>query len=97
MIVEHATLPIQPGREAEFETAFAGARALFARVDGCHDVELRRCIEDPSRYVLLVGWDDVEAHTVGFRGSPQFPEWRALVGDFFAEPPTVEHYRTVAS
>ncbi|HVW48494.1 MAG TPA: antibiotic biosynthesis monooxygenase [Solirubrobacterales bacterium] len=96
MIVEHATLEIEPGREADFEAAFAAAPAIFAAVPGCHEVELRRCIENPGRYLLFVEWDDVEAHTVGFRQSPLFADWRALVGDFFAAPPAVEHYSRVA-
>jgi heme-degrading monooxygenase HmoA len=95
MIFEHAVLPIQPGREAEFEAAFATARAIFARAEGCHGAELRRGIEEPSTYVLLVGWDTVEAHTVGFRESPLFGEWRAIAGGFFATPPTVAHYQPV--
>lgn len=95
VISEHAILSIQPGREDEFEAAIAKAPALFAQVDGCHGIELRRCIENPSTYQIILGWDDVEAHTERFRGSPQFSEWRSLVGEFFASPPTVQHYRVV--
>jgi heme-degrading monooxygenase HmoA len=95
VIFEHAIVSIDPGRAEEFESAFAQAPALFARAAGCHGAELRRCIEDPSQYELLVGWDDVEAHTEGFRGSPLFTEWRNLVGGFFTSPPTVKHYRVV--
>jgi heme-degrading monooxygenase HmoA len=95
MIYEHAILSIQSGREDEFESAFAAAPAIFARADGCHGAELRRSIEQPSQYELIVGWDDVETHTERFRGSPLFSEWRGLVGEFFATPPTLLHYRTV--
>jgi quinol monooxygenase YgiN len=93
VIVEHATLEIEPGREAEFEAAFAAAPAIFAQAEGCHGVELRRCIEHPGRYLLFVTWDSVDHHMVTFRESPLFADWRALVGDFFATPPTVEHYQ----
>ncbi len=96
MIYEHAVLAIQPGRERGFEAAFARAPAIFARVPGFHGIELRRCIEERSSYLVLVVWDDVDAH-MGFRESPLFAEWRAIVGDFFAEPPAVHHYETVAS
>jgi heme-degrading monooxygenase HmoA len=95
MIFEHAILPIHPGREDEFESAFAAAPAIFARAASCHGVELRRCIEEPTQYELIVSWDDVEAHTVRFRESPLFSEWRGLVGEFFAAPPTMQHYRLV--
>lgn len=95
MIFEHAVLMIEPGRESEFEAAFAAAPEVFARADGCHGAELRRCTETPSRYVVIVGWDSVEAHTVGFRESPLFTEWRGIVGGFFASPPAVEHYSPV--
>lgn len=97
MILEHALIAITPGREAEFETAFqGGAPEIFAKAEGCHGVELRRCIEQPSHYLLLVKWDSVEAHTVDFRESPLFLQWRAIVSDFFAEPPSVEHYSAVS-
>lgn len=95
MIFEHAILEIEPGREAEFEAAFERAPAIFAQVDGCHGAELRRCIERPNRYELLVGWDDVAAHTEGFRQSELFTQWRALVGEYFAAPPAVEHYEAI--
>src|ERR1019366_1349887 len=96
MIFEHATISIASGRETEFESAFtAEGPPLFDRAQGCHGVELRRCIEDPGRYTLIVRWDSVEAHIVGFRESPLFGQWRALVSDYFAAAPVVEHYSVV--
>jgi heme-degrading monooxygenase HmoA len=94
MVFEHAILSIHPGREAQFESVFTDAPAIFARADGCHGIELRRCIEVPSQYEAIVGWDDVETHD-RFRGSPLFSEWRGLVGQCFAAPPAVQHYRIV--
>ena len=96
MILEHLILSIVPGREEEFEAAFAAAPAVFARAEGCHGIELRRCHEEPSRYLMFVWWDSVEHHMAGFRESPLFSEWRGLVGEFFAAPPAMEHYRPVA-
>ncbi|MER5756775.1 antibiotic biosynthesis monooxygenase [Streptomyces sp. NPDC002088] len=94
MIVEHAELAVTAGREAEFEAAFEEARKVLAKADGFRWTELLRCEERPEAYLLLVGWEEsVEAHTVGFRESERFQRWRALVGPFFAKPPTVEHYR----
>lgn len=92
MIDEHAVLTITEGREEEFERAFADAPAIFAQAAGCHGVELRRSIEDRRRYLVVVHWESVEAHTVGFREGPLFATWRALVGPFFAQAPVVEHF-----
>jgi len=96
MIHEHAVIEVQPGREEEFEAVFGQVPAIFAQAAGCHGVELRRCVEEPSRFVLLVAWETLEDHTVGFRESPLFGEWRGLVGGFFATPPQVRHYAVVA-
>ncbi len=95
MIFEHALIVVTPGQDAAFETAFQGAPAIFAKAAGCHGVELRRCIEE-HHYLLIVRWETLEDHTVGFRESPLFAEWRGLVSDHFAEPPRVLHYETVA-
>lgn len=91
MILEIATLDIMPGKEAAFEAGVAHARALFARAKGCRGMALRRTVENPSTYLLLVEWDRLEDHTVGFRNSEDFPRWRELVGGFFATPPVVVH------
>lgn len=97
MITEIAQIDVKPGTEADFEAAVTKARAVFGRVAGYHGFELHRSIEKPQRYRLVVKWDNVEAHTVGFRGSEHFAEWRALVGPFFASPPEVEHTETVVT
>jgi len=98
MIYEHATITITAGREAEFERAFAaGAPPLFEQAEGCHGIELRRCIEEPTRYCLMVGWDSVEDHMVDFRESPLFAQWRAIVSEYLAAAPTLEHYSTLVS
>ncbi len=95
MIVEIAQLTIRPGQESEFEAAFATAVKLVAASMGYVSHELRRSIETPNRYVLAVHWRTLEDHTIGFRGSPAFPAWRAQVGPFFEQPPSVEHYRLI--
>jgi len=91
MVFEIAQIDVKPGSEAEFESGVAKAAPLFKRAKGCRSMELQRSIEQPSRYRLLVGWDTVESHTVDFRGSADFQEWRKLVGHCFASPPQVEH------
>lgn len=95
MITEVATIRVKPGVQATFEAAVGKAEAVFRRAPGCLGLVLTRCIEDPERYDLLIGWQTLEDHTVGFRGSPLFAEWRALVSGHFAEPPVVKHFANV--
>lgn len=91
-VVEHVELAIRPGREAEFEAAFVQGHAAISRAAGYRWARLVRQVEDASRYLLLVGWDTLEAHTVDFRESDLFTEWRAAVSEYFAAPPVVTHY-----
>ncbi len=95
MFLEIAQIDVKPGLEAEFEANVAKATPLFARAKGCKGMELQRSEEKPSRYRLFVKWATVENHTVDFRGSADFQEWRKLVGHCFAAPPEVEHTRQV--
>ncbi len=97
MVLERATLRIQPGREQEFETAFATAKAVVAAASGFVSATLSKGIESPSTYLLLVEWQTLEDHTEGFRGSPAFGEWRGLIGHLFDGPPDVEHFVQVAA
>ncbi|MDR3464262.1 MAG: antibiotic biosynthesis monooxygenase [Beijerinckiaceae bacterium] len=94
MILEIVTISVKPGLEAEFEAGVAKAVPAFQTSKGCHGLELQRSHETPNRYFLFVRWESVEAHTVDFRGSPQFQEWRSCVGAFFESPPQVEHVAT---
>lgn len=96
MIVELAQLTITPGREREFEAAFKDAIKWAADSQGYLAHELRRSLENPGRYVLRIEWATLEDHTIGFRGSPAFTQWRAAVGPFFDSVPVVEHFRAVA-
>ena len=92
MILEVATLQIKPGQTAAFEAAFAQAQAIIARMPGYLGHELQRCVEDEQRYILLVRWATLQDHTEGFRGSPQYQEWRTLLHHFYDPFPTVLHY-----
>ena len=91
MILEIAEIDIKPGHEAAFEAAVEQAGAQFRNAKGCRSLELHRTVERPSTYRLVVGWDTVEDHTVVFRNSENFQEWRRLAGPHFASPPRVEH------
>ena len=95
MIIEIAQIDVKPGMEAEFEAGVEKAAPVFRRAKGCTGMALRRSIEKPARYRLFVKWETVENHTVDFRGSADFAEWRKLVGHCFASPPEVEHVREV--
>ena len=97
MITEIAQIDVKPGTEKDFEAAVAKARPLFLRAKGGKGFELHKSIEKPSRYRLMAKWETLENHTVDFRGSPAFAEWRALVGPYFASAPEVEHTVTVLS
>ena len=85
------------GREAEFERAFEEARAIIAGSPGFRSLRLRRGLEQPNRYLLLVEWDTLEDHTIGFRGSPAYDDWRRLLHHFYDPFPTVEHYEDVVA
>ena len=87
MILEHAVLDVVPGQQEEFEAAFDEARHIIAAMPGFRSLRLERCLERPTRYLLLVEWDSVEAHEQNFRASDRFGKWRAAIGPFFAAPP----------
>lgn len=97
MILELADLRIQPGQQAAFDEAIQrGLATVIGRAKGFRSFTVNKGIESPERYVLQIHWDTLEDHTVGFRESPLFAEWRAIVGPFFAAPPVVEHFRLLA-
>jgi heme-degrading monooxygenase HmoA len=95
MVLEQAILDVRPGQEPDFEAAFAQAKAIIASMSGFRSLDLQRCLENPSRYLLLVEWDTLGDHTEGFRGSPEYQEWRRLLHHFYDPFPTVEHYELV--
>ena len=94
-VLEVARLDVRPGQESAFEQAFAEARAIISASPGFGGLELRRCVEQPNRYVLLVHWAELTDHTVGFRQGPDYPRWRELLHHFYDPFPEVEHYVAV--
>jgi heme-degrading monooxygenase HmoA len=97
MILEHADIRVDPARAAEFEAAIErGASTVIAQAKGFKGYKVNRSIESPGRYILNIYWDTLEDHTVGFRQSEAFTQWRAIVGPFFLQPPVVEHLELVA-
>ncbi len=95
MILEVATLDVRPGMEAEFEKAFAQAQRTIASMKGYISHELRHCVEQEGRYLLLVKWETLEDHTEGFRCSKEYQQWRTLLHHFYDPFPSVEHYLPV--
>jgi heme-degrading monooxygenase HmoA len=96
VILEIADIRIAAGQQAAFDEAIQrGLTTVVARARGMRGFEVRRGVESPERYVLMISWETLEDHTVHFRGGPLFAEWRAIVGPFFAAPPVVEHFTLV--
>ncbi|MCF6189530.1 MAG: antibiotic biosynthesis monooxygenase [Cocleimonas sp.] len=95
MILEVATLDVKPKQEQAFEAAFAEAQLIIASMRGYISHQLQKSIENPNRYILLVNWETLEDHTVGFRESAGYQEWRALLHHFYDPFPTVEHYASI--
>lgn len=92
MILEVAILDVIPGKETDFEATFKQASPIISSMDGYVSHQLQKCIEKENRYILLVNWGTLEAHTVGFRGSEKYQEWKKLLHHFYDPFPTVEHY-----
>ena len=96
MVLEVALLNIRPGQAALFEAAFAEAQAIIASMPGYLSLELKRCLEEPHRYLLMVEWETRESHTVGFRAAAEYLEWKRLFHHFYDPFPTVEHFENVS-
>jgi heme-degrading monooxygenase HmoA len=98
MILELADIRIPAGKNAEFDAAIQrGVETVISQAKGFLGYEVRKGVESPERYLLMIRWATLENHTVDFREGPLFPQWRAIVGPFFAAPPVVEHFSLVAS
>ncbi|MBA4089219.1 putative quinol monooxygenase [Sphingomonas sp. VDB2] len=97
MIREVARIEIDPADAERFEAAVALATPHFRAADGCRSFRLDRSVDRPGHYRLVVGWDTVAAHVDGFRNSPGYQAWRALVGPFFITPPDVDHVETAVN
>jgi len=97
MILEVADIRIRPGTQSEFDVAIqTGVRSVLAKATGFRGYKINKGIESPERYLLMVFWETLENHTLDFRGSPAFGQWRAIVGSYFAVAPSVEHFTLLA-
>jgi len=93
MILEIADIRITPGTQAAFDEAVRrGLTSVVSQAKGFRGWKINHSIESPERYLVMIFWDALDDHMVGFRQGPLFPQWRAIVGPFFAQPPQVEHF-----
>ena len=97
MILELADIRVHSGKQAEFDVAIKrGVETVISKAKGFRGYKVNKGVESPERYILMIFWDTIENHTVDFRQSPAFQDWRAIVGPYFAAPPAVEHYTLLA-
>ena len=97
MTIEHALLHIKPGQKEAFATTMESAKSIIASIPGFIDLTVSRGIESPGTFLLIVHWESLEAHTVGFRESPQYQEWKHLLHHFYDPFPVVEHFDPVVT
>ncbi|KIC94489.1 antibiotic biosynthesis monooxygenase family protein [Flavihumibacter solisilvae] len=95
MILEVAILTVKEGQEKQFEADFAIAGEYISSIKGYIKHSLRKCLEQKNQYLLLVDWEKLEDHTIGFRQSSQYLEWKRLLHHYYDPFPTVEHYETI--
>jgi heme-degrading monooxygenase HmoA len=95
MILEAAILNVKTNQTEEFENAFRLASSIISRMKGYHNHQLHKCLEVKNKYLLLVSWQSLEDHTVGFRGSAEYQEWKEILHHFYEPFPTVEHFELV--
>ena len=95
MTLELATIDIKEGENTAFEAALEQAKLVIAQATGFINITVQKCVEQNNRYILLIHWQTLEDHTVGFRESALFMQWRALIGPFFETPPFVQHYHII--
>ena len=97
MILEVADIRIAPGQQAAFDEAIQrGLTTVISQAKGFRGWKVNKGVESPERYLLMIFWDTLENHTVGFRQGPLFAQWRGIVGPYFAQPPVVEHFTLLA-
>lgn len=95
MILEVAILDVKQGQQESFETDFAIASKYISTIKGYQSHTLKKCLEHDNRYILLVDWDTLESHELGFRKSEAFLKWKKLLHDYYDPFPIVEHYETI--
>ena len=95
MILEVAILPIKEGQSLAYEKAFKKAEKIIQSINGYINHELRKCVEKEDQYILLVTWESIESHEIGFRKSVAYEDWKNLLHHFYDPFPVVEHYKPI--
>jgi heme-degrading monooxygenase HmoA len=95
MILEVAILNVIEGKESQFEIDFKIAGQCISEIDGYLKHTLKKCVEQKNKYILLVEWNTLEDHTIGFRESEQYKEWKKMLHHYYDPFPSVEHYETI--
>ena len=95
MILEVAILNVKKGEESLFEKDFEIAGKYISAIDGYIGHSLRKCIEEKNKYLLLVDWEKIEDHTIGFRQSEHYLEWKKLLHHYYDPFPVVEHFEMI--
>ncbi len=95
MILEVAILYVKPDELQQFEQDFAVAGKYISSIQGYIGHRLQKCIEQNNKYILLVDWEKLEDHTIGFRQSEVYTKWRDLLHHYYDPFPVVEHYVTL--
>jgi len=95
MILEAFIAHIKNGQESDYEAALRDAAPIISSMKGFISIEMQRCLETKGQYLVLIQWETLEDHTVGFRGSPEYQEWRKRLHRFYEPMPTVEHYERI--
>lgn len=93
MILEVAILNVKQGLSEEFEQAFKKAKVIISSMKGYISHELKKCIEEKDKYILLVNWETIEDHEIGFRQSQEYQRWKQLLHHFYEPFPVVQHYK----
>lgn len=95
MVLEVAILNVKPNESDRFEQAFVKAELIISSMKGCIEHDLMKCVEKENQYILLVKWNTLEDHEIGFRQSKEYQEWKALLHHFYESFPEVQHYTKV--
>ncbi|SHM68758.1 antibiotic biosynthesis monooxygenase family protein [Gracilibacillus kekensis] len=95
MITEAVMLQVKQGMEKEYEQAFNKASTIIVSMNGYISHELQRCLEVKGKYLLIVRWQTLEDHTIGFRQSKEYQEWKKILHHYYDPFPTVEHFEAI--
>lgn len=95
MILEAVMLQVKPGSENDYEETFRRASKIISSMPGYVSHDLQRCMEVKGKYLLLVSWETIEDHTVGFRESNEYKEWKKILHPYYDPFPVVEHFEKV--